>query len=224
MKTMGLLVAITIATVPTESRAQAVRVTVATPTVRFETAPQLVEVSPGVQVVPEYGEEVFFVDGWYWCRAGGAWFRTRDYRGGWVVAERAYVPTIIVKTKPGKYKYYRVAARPQPRPVVVATPPQPPQQVYVPPPPPPRLPDVRVHDVKVGVLRARVIWAKDIHVDDLRCANVQISKIEVKHIEGHAETDRIDANVLFAHDIHAGVIEAEEIHAEHVHTRGGEWK
>ena len=75
MKTMGLLVAITISTVPTESRAQAVRVTVATPTVRFETAPQLVEVSPGVQVVPEYGEEVFFVDGWYWCRAGGAWFR-----------------------------------------------------------------------------------------------------------------------------------------------------
>src|SRR5262245_15506311 len=111
MKTMGLLVAITISTVPTESRAQAVRVTVATPTVRFETAPQLVEVSPGVQVVPEYGDEVFFVDGWYWCRSGGAWFRTRDYRGGWVVAERAYVPTVIVKAKPGKYRYYRVAAR-----------------------------------------------------------------------------------------------------------------
>src|SRR5262249_43061779 len=58
---------------------------IAVPPIRFEVAPPLVVVSPGVQVVPEYEEEVFFVDGWYWHRSGPYWYRTRDYRGGWVV-------------------------------------------------------------------------------------------------------------------------------------------
>ena len=39
------------------ARAQ-VRVEIAVPTIQFEVAPPLVVVSPGVQVVPEYEEEV----------------------------------------------------------------------------------------------------------------------------------------------------------------------
>jgi len=42
-----------------------VQVRVTVPTVRFEVAPPMVEVQPGVLVVRDYGEEVFFVDGRY---------------------------------------------------------------------------------------------------------------------------------------------------------------
>ena len=66
----------------------------------------------GVQVVPEYEEEVFFVDGWYWYRSGPYWYRTRDHRGGWVVVERRYVPATLVKIPPGHYKHYKAKGLP----------------------------------------------------------------------------------------------------------------
>jgi len=93
------------------ARAQ-VRLEIAVPTIRFEVAPPLVVVSPGVQVVPEYEEEVFFVDGWYWYRSGPYWYRTRDHRGGWVVVERRYVPATLVKIPPGHYKHYKAKGLP----------------------------------------------------------------------------------------------------------------
>ncbi|HJX52534.1 MAG TPA: hypothetical protein VJ801_07200 [Polyangia bacterium] len=83
------------------------QVQIGVPTVRFETAPVLVEVSPGVQVVPDYDQEVFFVDGWYWYRSGPAWYRTHDHRGGWVVVHRREVPRGLVRIPPGRYKHYR---------------------------------------------------------------------------------------------------------------------
>jgi len=89
-----------------------VSVHIATPAIRFEVAPPLVVVSPGVQVVPEYEEEVFFVDGWYWYRSGPSWYRTRDHRGGWVFVERRYVPVTLVKIPPGHYKHYKAKGLP----------------------------------------------------------------------------------------------------------------
>lgn len=88
------------------------------PTIRFEVAPPLVVVSPGVQVVEDYGDEVFFVDGWYWCRRDTHWFRTRDHRGGWVVVDRRYVPATLVKVPPGHYKHYKKRGAPPPGAVV----------------------------------------------------------------------------------------------------------
>jgi hypothetical protein len=88
-----------------------VDVAVPMPSIRFEVAPPLVVVSPGVRVVRDYDEEVFFVDGWYWCRRDHYWFRTRDYRGGWVVADRRYVPATLVKVPPGHYRHYRGGKR-----------------------------------------------------------------------------------------------------------------
>jgi len=93
------------------ARAQ-VSVQIAAPTIRFEVAPPLVVVSPGIQVVPEYQEEVFFVDGSYWYRSGPYWYRTSDYRGGWVVVERRYVPVALVKMPPGHYKHYQAEGLP----------------------------------------------------------------------------------------------------------------
>jgi hypothetical protein len=84
-----------------------VQVQIAVPTIRFQTAPVLVEVSPGVQVVEDYDQEVFFVDDWYWYRSGPTWYRTRDHRGGWVVVHDRSVPPTLVRIPPGRYKHYR---------------------------------------------------------------------------------------------------------------------
>src|SRR5256885_11058433 len=100
----GLLIALWL--LPAAAAAQ-VRVEVTMPSIRFETAPPLVTVNEGVQVVPDYDEEVFFTDGWYWHRRGDLWFRTRDHRGGWVVVERRYVPVALVRIPPGKYRHHR---------------------------------------------------------------------------------------------------------------------
>jgi hypothetical protein len=72
----------------------------------FPEPPPLVVVSPGVQVVPEYEEEVFFTNNWYWVRRDGAWFRTRDYRGGWVPVRPRYVPVFLNRAPPGHYSHY----------------------------------------------------------------------------------------------------------------------
>jgi hypothetical protein len=79
------------------------------PSITFEVAPPLVYVSPGVQVVEGYDEEVFFTSGWYWCRRDGVWFRTHDYHGGWAVAPRRYVPARIYHVPPGQYRNYHYA-------------------------------------------------------------------------------------------------------------------
>jgi hypothetical protein len=72
----------------------------------FPAPPRLVVVSPGVQVVPDYPEEVFFVNGWYWVRRDAGWYRTRDHRGGWVAAPPRYVPASIVRLPPGRYRHW----------------------------------------------------------------------------------------------------------------------
>jgi hypothetical protein len=80
--------------------------------------PQLVVVSPGVQVVPDVDEEVFFSDNYYWCRHDGGWYRSRNHRGGWVLVPGRAVPARIVQLPPGRYRHYRPGpARPAPAPV-----------------------------------------------------------------------------------------------------------
>ena len=82
-----------------------VQINVSLPTVRFESPPQVVEVQPGVYVVPERDDEVFFVDGWYWTRWNdGRWYRTRNHRGGWVVVHQPAVPVHLARVAPGHYK------------------------------------------------------------------------------------------------------------------------
>lgn len=106
-KAMWLAVALLLGA-PAATHAQVnVQVQVALPTIRFETRPALVTVSEGVEVVPDYPEEVFFRDGWYWHRSGGRWYRMRDHRGGWVLVERRSVPVVLVGIPPGKYKHHK---------------------------------------------------------------------------------------------------------------------
>src|SRR3954467_6949281 len=48
--------------------------------------PDLVTVSPGVQVIADYDEPIFYSDGYYWRNYGGGWYRSSYYTGGWVYA------------------------------------------------------------------------------------------------------------------------------------------
>jgi hypothetical protein len=98
--------AITLVALAPAAQAQ-IDVRIGLPVVRFETAPPLVVVRPGVQVVRDYDEEVFYTGGWYWVRHGGGWYRARDWRGGWVVAEPRYVPRTIVGMPPGHYRRFQ---------------------------------------------------------------------------------------------------------------------
>lgn len=85
------------------------------PTVRFQAPPPLIVVRPGVQVVEDFDDEVFVVEGRYWMRRGPRWYRARDHRGPWVVVEHRHVPVVVTGLPPGHYKRYK---RPHPAKVV----------------------------------------------------------------------------------------------------------
>lgn len=72
-----------------------------------EVLPALVVVEPGVSVVRDLDDEVFFVDGYYWVRQDRIWFRAHDHRGGWIRVEDHQVPTVIARSPPGRYRHYR---------------------------------------------------------------------------------------------------------------------
>lgn len=88
-----------------------VQISVQLPTITFSAPPPLVVVQPGVQVVEDNDEEVFFVDNYYWVRRGPNWYRARDHRGGWAVVESPRVPATIVRLPPGQYRRYKHEVR-----------------------------------------------------------------------------------------------------------------
>ena len=78
------------------------------PIVRFAAPPPMVVVEPGVQVVRDCDDEIFFTGGWYWHPGpGGVWYRTRSYRGGWVAAPPRAVPVAVARLPRGQYRHFR---------------------------------------------------------------------------------------------------------------------
>ena len=61
-------------------------------------------VEPGIQVVEDNDDEVFFVDNYYWHRRDGRWFRNQTHNGSWVVVEERVVPRGIIRFAPGRYR------------------------------------------------------------------------------------------------------------------------
>lgn len=104
MKGLGL--AALLIAVPTVGSAQVLARGQISINIGFPEPPPLVVVSPGIQVVPEYEEEVFFVNRWYWVRRDGYWYRTRDSHGGWAPVRRAWVPANLMRMPPGRYRHY----------------------------------------------------------------------------------------------------------------------
>lgn len=67
--------------------------------------PDLVYVSPGVSVIADYDEPIFYSDGYYWRTDGGAWYRSGYYNGGWVSASAPYA--VVSIGNPYGYVHYR---------------------------------------------------------------------------------------------------------------------
>ena len=78
-----------------------------TPSILFPSPPLLVIVEPGVQVVSDYDEEVFYVDSYYWHHRGPHWYRTRVHNGGWVVVDNGEVPQRLVVYEPGRFRHWK---------------------------------------------------------------------------------------------------------------------
>ncbi len=78
--------------------------------------PDLVYAAPGVQVIADYDEPVFFSDGLYWRFGGGYWYSSHYYNRGWVSARP---PAAVMRIqRPQTYAHYRPAGwAPRGRPV-----------------------------------------------------------------------------------------------------------
>ncbi len=68
--------------------------------------PPLVVVQPGVQVVQDYDEEIFFTGGYYWVRRDGYWYRAVDPRARWYYVRPVAVPGALVRMPPGQYRHW----------------------------------------------------------------------------------------------------------------------
>lgn len=68
--------------------------------------PDLVYAAPGVEVIANYDEPIFFVDGAYWWWYSGAWYRSAYYTGGWTYVA---TPPRALLTIPNRvaYRHYR---------------------------------------------------------------------------------------------------------------------
>jgi hypothetical protein len=89
--------------------------------------PDLVSVGPGVSVIADYDEPIFYSNGYYWWNVDGYWYRSTYYTGGWAYVSRPPVALVNIGS-PYRYRHYRphnytVVRRPVPshrikRPVV----------------------------------------------------------------------------------------------------------
>ncbi|HUL60266.1 MAG TPA: hypothetical protein VLU43_13370 [Anaeromyxobacteraceae bacterium] len=75
-------------------------------TLSLPEVPPLVVVQPGVSVVRDMNQEVFYTDGYYWARQDQGWYRTRDHHSGWARVDDHHVPTAIAQSPPGRYRNY----------------------------------------------------------------------------------------------------------------------
>lgn len=76
----------------------------------YVSTPELVLVQPGVYVVADYDDPVFYNDGYYWLYRDGYWARSYTYTGGWVRVRS--VPYGVRRIhRPTAYVHYRPHAR-----------------------------------------------------------------------------------------------------------------
>lgn len=109
MRRLLLLAALTFSTACAGTATYSATATVQTP--------DLVVVSPGVSVIADYDEPIFYADGFYWWNYDGGWYRSSYYTGGWVVASAPLAVVRIGDTR--RYTHYRprgYVARYRPRP------------------------------------------------------------------------------------------------------------
>ncbi len=70
--------------------------------------PPAVVIQPGVQVIPEIDHEVFLVDGVYYARQEGGWYRAPSpHAASWAAVAPKAVPVALVRIPPGHYKNWK---------------------------------------------------------------------------------------------------------------------
>lgn len=69
--------------------------------------PPLVVVQPGVRVVQDFDEEVFFTGGYYWVQRDHYWYRARDHRGTWSQVRPGRIPAALANHEPGRYRRWQ---------------------------------------------------------------------------------------------------------------------
>ena len=196
------------------------------PSIRFDVAPPLVEVLPGIQVVANHGEEVFFAAGWFWVRRDATWFRTRDPRHPqWVAVDAREVPVALIRLTPGRFVRWHGSA---PAPATpVAPPPAAPPTVGHPPPvaplpavaPPARQQVLRTKELRAHRVRARVIYAKEVTAGDGQVGRIfegETEEWERGRSDGKVDVPEVDADVIYAKEVKADWVEASEIHAKEI--------
>ncbi len=100
MNTQTLSLVLLLALSPTLAQAQVnVHIELGLPA-----APRLVVVQPGIQVVEGFREEVFFRNGWYWCRRHDGWYRARRPQAHFEWVEVRRVPRALVLVPRGHYR------------------------------------------------------------------------------------------------------------------------
>lgn len=67
--------------------------------------PDLAYVAPGVSVIADYDEPIFYSNGYYWWNYDGGWYRSSDYTGGWIYATPPRAVLRIGAT--AGYRHYR---------------------------------------------------------------------------------------------------------------------
>ncbi len=73
-----------------------------------EILPAMVLIQPGVQAMPEMQHEVFLVDGAYYARHNGGWYRAPElHAGAWTFVPGDAVPASLTKIPPGKYEHWK---------------------------------------------------------------------------------------------------------------------
>jgi len=71
------------------------------------TSPQLVAISPGVQVIADADDPLFYADGYYWLYRDNVWLRSDSYRGGFARIDANMVPyDLRTLDSPNTYAHY----------------------------------------------------------------------------------------------------------------------
>ena len=73
---------------------------------------ELVEIQPGVQVIPEFDLEIFYTGGAYWLRTDGVWYSARrpSASATFLLADRASVPAALSRLPVGSHLNYQPVA------------------------------------------------------------------------------------------------------------------
>jgi hypothetical protein len=76
------------------------------PLIVFASPPEMIVIPETyVYVVPDYQEDIYFYNGWWWRPWEGRWYRSRNYNSGWVYYQR--VPSFYRNVPSGWRNDYR---------------------------------------------------------------------------------------------------------------------